>query len=189
MVTPWDAYYKKLDNLRSRPGRARFWHMIINMTQPIVVVEVGCGDGLNLEHIIAPTLIGIDSYAPSLQLAHDRLNNGTILMERDARNLRPWPDRFSDLAFTCTTLQHIADDEQCRTALRELIRISREWVLVMEYEAEERTPIAWRGSSEGIVKRPWGKMLEREGLTIHGTGFLPHDDDAFDDVTWYLCKR
>ena len=189
MVDPWDAYYKKIDNLRSRPNRALFWDTIMGQTQARVVVEIGCGDGLNLEHIKAPTVIGIDSYEPSLELARHHLGTRVMLLRGDARNLDQWGERSVDLAITCTTLQHIADDTECRAAIRELTRISREWVLVMEYEADERTPVAWRGDPEGIVKRPWGKMLEANGLTIQGTGFLAHDCDAFDDVTWYLCKR
>lgn len=188
MVNPWGAYYAKPDNLRSRPARSQFWEKVIAHTTPNVVVEIGCGDGLNLEHIKAPVRIGVDNYLPALLLAHERLNNGTILLELDAARL-PWPDRFADLVFTCTTLQHLADDDRCRSALRELIRISRDWVLVMEYEAHERTPVAWRGSPQGIVKRPWGQMLEAEGVKIVASGFLAHDPDGFDDVTWYLGRR
>lgn len=189
MVNPWDAYYKYADNLRSRPKRAWFWDMIIAQTRPIVVIEVGCGNGLNLEHITAPIVIGIDSYEPSLELARRRLTNGTLLMPGNALDLRPWPDHIADLAFTCTVLQQISDDEDCHTALRELIRVSREWVMVMEYDAAERTEVLWRGDPKGIVKRPWGKMLEAEGVRVHGTGFLPYDQDAFDDVSWFLGKR
>ena len=188
MVT-WEAYYKYADNLRSRPKRAWFWDMILAQTRPRVVIEVGCGNGLNLEHIIAPVVIGVDSYEPSLELARQRLKNGALLMPGDARALRLWPDRFADLSFTCTVLQQIADDEECHSALRELIRVSREWVMVMEYAADKRTEVLWRGNPKGIVKRPWGKMLEAEGVGVYGTGFLPYDQHAFDDVTWYLGKR
>lgn len=149
------------------------------------MLEVGCGNGLNLEHIHVPELTGIDSYEAVLPAARYRVPRAFIWRGDIRAGLGRDKTEAFDLAISCTVLQHIADDAQCLHAIRELYRVSRKWVLVMEYDAKERMPIEWRGSPEGIVKRPWASLLTG---TFTAWGLLEEDDD-FDSVSWWLVRK
>lgn len=158
-------------------------------THPSEVLEAGCGNGLNLQHI-APRMrfagtgavYGIDTSDDALALARERMPSARV-SHGDICAI-PYRDARFDLVISCTVLQHLGDAD-CAQAIRELYRVSRMWILVMEYDATERTPVAWRGSPEGILKRPWASMLNG---TFKSWGALG-EDQGFDDVSWWLVKK
>lgn len=191
-MTVWQAYHEKADNLRSRPQRSRFWERIVRTTEARAVLEVGCSVGLNLEHLVrlCPRVTGVDIHAPALEEARRRVADTPALVHLELADARALPFSASafDLAFSSATLQHIADDASCEHAMRELARVSRSWILVMEFGASERTPVAWRGLAEGIVKRPWGTLLEAQSLTIVDRGYVDVPD-GFYQLDWWLCRK
>lgn len=156
------------------------------------VLEVGCSVGLNLEHLVhlCPEVAGVDIHQPAVEEARRRLEGSParVRLERADATALPFGDADFDLSFTSATLQHIADDAACGRAIRELVRVSRAWVLVMEFGADERTAVAWRGMAEGIVKRPWGALLAASGLAVTASGHLD-DPEGFYDLDWWLCRR
>lgn len=156
--------------------------MIADETGALAVLEAGCGNGLNLEHMRGIEVYGIDTNDAALAMAKDRAPRVRV-QTADICAIPFRAGRF-DLAISCTVLQHLGDGD-CEKAISELYRVSSMYVLVMEYDAPTRTPVMWRGDPEGIIKRPWATML-------HGTfkrwGVLGADQ-GFDDVSWWLVRK
>lgn len=110
------------------------------------------------------------------------------ILRGSATNI-PAFDASFDLVFTCGVLIHVPPADLPK-AYDELVRVSRRYVLIMEYYASEPTPIRWRGQDGLLWKRNFGKeMSERHPeLNLEATGFLGKDA-GFDDVTWWRWRK
>lgn len=139
-----------------------------------VVLEVGCGPGGNLLHILPRCprrLIGVDISASMIDLA--AMNLGPLrdrveLHKIDGARL-PFADREIDLCLTVTVLQHNLDSGIFEALLREICRVSREsFVLV---EDTDRRVVA--GGS--AVRRPvadYQAVCAAAGFRLAATDYL-----------------
>ena len=156
------------------------------------VLEVGCNRGHNLvalssilEH--GSTLTGIEPqpYARSLaRQASDLIEvlDGTIY---DI----PFADRSFDLVLTSGVLIHVPLGS-LGAAIRELHRVSRRYLLSIEYFADEETVIPYRGHDDLLWKRDFLAHFEEQLPTLRllGSGDLTIDQ-GFDRARWWLLER
>jgi SAM-dependent methyltransferase len=188
-MTTWNSYYSDHPpEYDAAPGRRRFWASIVDLTHPRSVLEVGCGAGINLEHLAVlgvPVIIGRDAYQPAIAACRSRLPDADLGVAHATEG-----GPAADLVVSACVLQHIADDRTCERALEAMIRSARRHVLVIEYEAPVRTPVLWRGDPEGIVKRPWGDLLahalDGKGEIIRSGVLTP--DDGWQNAAWHLGR-
>ena len=124
-----DKFYR--DPWQHRIFPQHHWLLkLITSHRPKTILEVGCGFGRNLkfllDHGIKPQqLTGVDFSAKLLK----RVSLPQIkLYHASAQNL-PFPDHQFDLSFTHGLLMHLPDPIP---ALRELIRVSRNRLIVIE---------------------------------------------------------
>lgn len=103
-----------------------------------IVLEVGCGPGGNLleiaQHHSPNKLIGVDISQTMIQIARGNLvrhNAVAELHKIDGANL-PFADRSIDLSYTVTVLQHNTDGTALRALVREICRVTKETIVVME---------------------------------------------------------
>jgi SAM-dependent methyltransferase len=131
------------------PKRAAFWRSIAAETTPKSVLEVGCGSGGNLAHLLrVPALYGVDLHAPSLEQAKVNTHGRAQLYAASSTAL-PFPDASIDLVFTAGLLIHVSA-EALPTVLKELGRVAAKHVLIVEYVDTYRRAIPWRGH-EGVL--------------------------------------
>jgi len=103
-----------------------------------------------------------------------------------AHDLPPWWSASFDLVFTAGVLIHVPPAE-IDEVLRGMARVSRRWLLSVEYEADVETMINYRGQDDLLWKRPYGAMLAKYGA-VRGSGLLTKAD-GFDNCTWTLVEK
>ncbi|HYX69903.1 MAG TPA: pseudaminic acid biosynthesis-associated methylase [Terriglobales bacterium] len=156
------------------------------------VLEVGCNRGhnlLTLREVLGsePEIVGIEPNRQALEIARASSPQVSVL-EGNAYDL-PVPDGSFDLVFTAGVLIHIPADDLPR-ALAEVYRASRQYVLAVEYYAEEETPILYRGESELLWKRDFRKHYQAQfpGLRLLRDGYWDAAQ-GFDRTNWWLLEK
>jgi pseudaminic acid biosynthesis-associated methylase len=171
--------------------RERFWSGLLDRFQVGNVLEVGCGQGGNLRPLarrLQPEDIwGVDVNILALDRAR-RHAPGSNLVRAPARDL-PFRDGWFDLVFTAGVLIHQPDDTLSHV-IAEVVRCSRRYVLWIEYHADERVEVPYRGQSGALIKRDYGRLYREvaPGLEVRDQGFLGHDE-GFDNATWQLLEK
>jgi len=101
----------------------------------------------------------------------------------------PFKDGYFDMAFTVTVLIHVSPDD-LPAVLREILRVTRRYVLCVEYYAPQVTSIPYRGQSDLLWKRDFFKDYQRmfPDLALVRTGHVGQDE-GFDDCMWWLLEK
>ncbi len=160
--------------------------------EPRSALEVGCNIGRNLvalSHVI-PELHGVEPNAKACEIAraHPSLP-GAAITQGEGASL-PYADATIDLVFTSGVLIHVAPDD-LGVVVDEIVRVSRRYVLCLEYFSREPVEIPYRGRDGYLFKRDFGRFyLERHpGLRVLDYGFLWSVYDSFDDGNWWLFEK
>ena len=100
------------------------------------VLEVGCGPGGNLRHIAAhhapKRIFGADISAMMLEVAAKNLSPYNVnLVKIDGARL-PYRDQEMDVSLTVTVLQHNSDENTFKSLAKELARVTKETIVIME---------------------------------------------------------
>ena len=116
------------------------------------VLEVGCSRGANLKVLARPgrLCLGIEPNAKARELAH-----GLRVLDGDVRDLYMLSRASFDLVLCAGLLCHLGNAD-LRLAMEELWRVTRRYLLLVEYEAEKQMKIAWRGTF--LWERPYGRL-------------------------------
>jgi SAM-dependent methyltransferase len=105
------------------------------------VVEVGCGPGGNLKHLLehrhAAQLMGVDIAQPMVDLARTHLPPSVEITKVDGSSL-PFADQSIDLTYTVTVLQHNTFEPMLRGLAHEICRVTRSTVVLMEDVGDHR---------------------------------------------------
>jgi pseudaminic acid biosynthesis-associated methylase len=160
------------------------------------VLEIGANVGINLRGLrqalgpatqlsaLEPNAAACEALRQNTELRLDRI------IESDAYRI-PLPDDSYDLTFTNGVLIHVPPD-RLPEAMREIVRVSRRFVLCSEYFSHVPVEIPYHGQSGMLWKRDFGlAYLENcPGLKPRHYGFLwqtefPH----FDDLNWWLLEK
>ena len=154
------------------------------------ILEVGCNVGHNLiglSKIGNFNLIGIEPLLYAVERGRKASNKISIL-EGDAFNM-PFKDDYFDLVFTAGVLIHI-HSEDLGKAIDEMYRVSKKYILIIEYFAQEETVIPYHGSMNALWKRNFEKIfLEKyPKLKKIKSGFL-NKDEGFDRCNFILFEK
>ena len=147
------------------------------------VLEVGCNSGHNLLALrsCGAHVRGVEPNYRARTLAQKA---GLHVVDGRAEEI-PFEDESVDFAFTAGVLIHI-HPEQFEGVLRELYRVSRKYILAVEYPASEERPISYR-EGVGCWARPYGEeYLSRFPLRLLSTGVAPYPYEGCD---WWLFKK
>ena len=185
-----DSYTER--NADAGKDRGPFWEAMLKSLSPHgSILEVGCNVGANLQHFPDTSYTyGVDINAEAIRFARERFP--LMHLSEASVSLRlPFHDAMFGLVVTCGVLIHIAPDDLHR-AIREVFRVSRKAVLIMEYQADKETAIPYRGQDAALWKRNWFYEMQEARLEQQWqmTWRCPLGlDQGFDDVTAYLWER
>lgn len=144
-------------------------------------LEIGSNCGFNL---MALENLGIDAMGiepnPYARKEADKQHLLTFPGEATAI---PFNDEKFDLVFTSGVLIHVPPKELTK-AMKEIIRVSRKYVLAIEYEAPEETMVVYRGKRDMLWKRPYGRLYKKLGLTL-----VSHGKTPFDKCHYWLLQK
>lgn len=173
---------------RNRPtweSRRMAWSRMLDGLQLTSILEVGSNRGVNLE--------AIAHVRPKVQLhglepnEHARLE-ATVPTWNGTAQAIPFQDRNFDLVFTSGLLIHIPP-EDLGTVLGEIVRVSRRYVLAIEYHADRETPLLYRGQPGLLWKRNYlHEYLSRFPLRLVRSGYWS-PREGFDRCHWYLMEK
>jgi pseudaminic acid biosynthesis-associated methylase len=172
------------------------WGPILRAMQgrpPAAILEVGANIGVNLRAL--RLLINAELYAlePNEAARHRLAADAVVLPERILDGTAaaiPLADGAVDLVFTSGVLIHIAP-EALGEALGEMYRVSRRYLLSIEYFSDRPETIRYRGEDDLLFKRDFGSAwLERfPDLRLLDYGFLWKPVTNIDNLTWWLFEK
>ncbi|WP_299395039.1 pseudaminic acid biosynthesis-associated methylase [Pelagibius sp.] len=180
------------DSLRAT---MRNWARVLQTTAsraPQSVLEVGCNIGQNLvalSHFVEQVkgvepneqVCEMARSQPQLKHADIRCGHGGDL---------PLDDNSVDLVFTAGVLIHVAPDHLGKV-VDEIVRVSRRYVVCIEYFSPDPVEIPYRGMEGFLFKRDFGSYyLERHPqLRVCDYGFFWKPLDNSDNTNWWLFSK
>jgi pseudaminic acid biosynthesis-associated methylase len=155
------------------------------------VLEIRCNRGHNLVALSNvpgedTELVGLEPNPYAREFAR---GNSKIGILNGTTYEIPFKDGYFDLVFTCTVLIHVPL-EKLPVAMREISRVSRRYILCIEYFAEQETTIHYRGHDDLLWKRNFLEEYQRHvpGLNLLRTGYWD-DKNGFDRSHWWLLEK
>ena len=156
------------------------------------ILEIGCNRGHNLQALLAllgedVEIFGVEPNTYALTLARSASNRFSPV-PGNVFDL-PFKDGYFDLTFTCGVLIHVSP-ESLADAMREIARVTREYILAVEYYAEQDTVIEYRGHSDLLWKCNFLEHYQTSvpGLKLLRSGYWG-EEDGFDRTHWWLMEK
>lgn len=186
-----DAYIER--NRDAESGRRSFWEEQLGRLGVTSVLEVGCNIGGNLRwiaEILGPkNVAGVDVNARALEILRETVPGVDARQANGAR--LPFDDEAFDLVFTTGVLIHQDPDTGLEPMMREIVRVSRRYVIAGEYYAEELTEVPYRGQEGALFKQDFGALYQRlfPALELVDDGFLSPQEGRWDDLTYWILRK
>ncbi len=194
-MNPWEGEFGKAYTDRN----AIDWRTRLNAFKQMLgdlpikrVLEIGCNKGHNLTAIAEllgndSEVIGIEPNQYALELARKSSVNAGVLYGHVFDI--PFKDGYFDLVFTCGVLIHISLQDLLK-ALSEIYRVSKRYILAVEYFAEKETAVTYRGHKNLLWKRDFYKhyITQFPDLTLLRKGYWG-PEDGFDRTHWWLLEK
>jgi ubiquinone/menaquinone biosynthesis C-methylase UbiE len=124
------------------------------------ICEAGCNIGNNLSHFPRNCdVYGFDMSDYALEKARKRYPS--FKFEVGNMNVIPFDDSFFDLVFTRGVLIHVPSTE-IDVGLKELTRVSKKWIMNLEYFGKDGEMIKWSRGDDLLwyrnMKERWSKF-------------------------------
>ena len=192
-----DAYIERnpctLDLMRKRILAFAKILQLMGIDQPRSILEVGANIGRNIRALQYITDAELHALEPNLRareaLMSDKVLSGKQIHNGSAEQL-PFGNASMDMVFTCTVLIHIPP-ETLEQAFREIHRVARRYILIMEYFSPASEMVRYRGHDDMLFKRDYGSIL----LDLYSTlqlvdyGFFWKPVTDLDNVNYWLFRK
>ena len=168
---------------------AAIWRRLA-VDPPTSILECGCNVGLSLRALRNLTDAALSAIEPNEKArevaAQANVTPESNLHDGSVQDL-PFNDLSFDLVFTSGVLIHVAP-EDLNLALDELARVSKKYVLLIEYFARELEPIPYRGQDDMLWKADYGRLFisRHPSWAPVDAGFFWEPTTGFDDSNWWL---
>jgi pseudaminic acid biosynthesis-associated methylase len=159
---------------------------VVELTGATSFLDVGCNAGWNMQALrsINPELMmsGLDVNLDALKEAQAE---GFDVSEGRADQAEEiFGHGAADLVVTSGVLIHIAPDDLVKS-MKSIKDASKQWVLAIEYYAQEETEINYRGNAGRLWSRPYARFYEALGLSLVETG----DASGYDSCQYWLMSK
>jgi len=174
----------------AKPERVISWKRILGDIVPERVIEVGCNVGWNLTYLRELGVKELHAVEPQPDAVERAKARDPELDVRcgTAFDL-PFADGFADLAFTSGVLIHIAPADIAK-AMAELYRVSRRYIVAIEYDWPTEEEIKYRGNGDSLWKRPHGQMWQNAYPALKKLRQLELAPiDGYDNCTAHLFEK
>lgn len=157
------------------------------------LLEIGANVGANLRAL--KELVDADFFAlePNAKARSCLTEDGVLptanIFDALAQDI-PLPDASVDLAFTSGVLIHINPDDLL-ACCAEIYRVSRRYVVSVEYFSKEPEEKTYQGKEGLLFKRDFGSFwLDNfPDLSCRGYGFEWKPATGLDDLTWWVLEK
>jgi pseudaminic acid biosynthesis-associated methylase len=156
------------------------------------VLEVGCNRGHNLKVLVellgqGCDVVGVEPNRYALELARQATAKAGVL-HGNIFDL-PFKDSYFDMVLTAGVLIHVAPAD-LPAALAELHRVSRRYLLLIEYFAHQEEAIRYRDQDGLLWKRDFLRAFldQFPHLSLVQQGYWGVDS-GFDRTHWWLLEK
>jgi len=174
----------------AKPERVLSWQRLLGGIVPARAIEVGCNVGWNLTYLRelgVQELYAVEPQPYAVERARAR-NPEYNVMCATAFDL-PFKDGFADLAFTSGVLIHIAPADIAK-AMAEIYRVSRRYIVAIEYDAPAEQEIKYRGNADSLWKRDHGGIWQAAYPSLKLLRRLELSPlEGYDDCTAHLFEK
>jgi len=177
-------------NDHEKPEREDAWRRLLDGVVAERVVEVGCNVGWNLEYLRRlglRELFGVEPQEYAVMRARRRAAP-IVVVQGTAFDL-PFGDGWCDLVFTSGVLIHIAPDT-IGAALDEMYRVTKRWIVAIEYDHPVEREIEYRGHHGALWKRDHGELWRARYPDLREVRTIAlGEQDGYDDCTAHLFEK
>lgn len=177
-------------NDREKPERVVSWRRLLDGVTVDRALEVGCNVGWNLEYLRrvgVKEVFGVEPQHYAVERARWRGPQFGVL-HGTAFDL-PFRDAWFDLAFTSGVMIHIAP-ESLGQAMDEIYRVSRRYIVAIEYDHPVEQEIAYRGHAAALWKRDHGALWKARHPDLRLLRQLELGEaDGYDNCTAHLFEK
>lgn len=179
----WKKYTE--DNLNS-VNPSKFIYDITLALGATNVLEAGCNIGNNLQDFPKGFKVsGIDMSDYAIGKSKERFPNFDFKVA--SLTEIPYPDSSFDMVFTRTVLIHIPESLMKKT-LDELYRVSRRWIINMEFYKDTEDMIDWKRGKDLLWYRNMKKRWKDYNVRIVSDVDIPKELDP-DNVRFTLIEK
>jgi len=170
----WDKYTD--DNVNQNQAEvSKFIYHVSASLGAKKILEAGCNVGNNLVSFPKDYDIhGVDMNEHALQTAKKNFPNFNFKCE-NLSNI-PFPDSTFDLVFTRNVLIHVPANKMDEV-LKELLRVSKKWILNIEYYGEDGKMIKWKRGDDLLWYRNMKERWKKFDVEIVNEADIPLDID------------
>lgn len=157
------------------------------------ILEVGANLGLNLRALSSLTdarKMAVEPNAAAVErLVADRIVEPQLARQGEGLSI-PFEDGAADLVFTSGVMIHIGFQDH-EAVCREMLRVSRRFVLCVEYFSDQPREIEYRGYAGALFLRDFGRlwMDVAPSLTLVDYGFFYRHAGDLDSMNWWLFRK
>jgi pseudaminic acid biosynthesis-associated methylase len=183
------------DEDRLRASTA-MWSKILGVMAgdpPQSILEIGANVGANLlalGRLTGATLHGLEPNEKAREALISRKVLPADKVHAGAGQAIPLPDSSVDMAFTCGVMIHIAPSD-LTAVMAEMHRVSRKYLVCIEYFADQPEEKTYRGHAGLLFKRDFGgEWLDRHpDLVTVDYGFNWKRIMGLDNTTWWVFRK
>ena len=182
--------YTDQTELRDWRVRLPAFRQMLNGLTIQSALEVGCNRGHNLLTLVevlgkGTEVVGVEPNEYTVELAKE---SGVRALKGNVFNLEFEDSRF-DLVFTAGVLIHIALDD-LPTAISEIYRVSKRYILAAEYFDENETQIHFLGRDDLLWKRDFLGHYQAQfpDLNLVQSGYW-EKEYGFIRTNWWLLEK
>ena len=174
----------------AKPERIVSWQRLLDGIVPQRAVEVGCNVGWNLTYLKelgVKELYAVEPQPYAVEKARARNPEYNVLCGTGFD--LPFKDGFADLAFTSGVLIHIAPADLPKV-MAEIYRVSRRYIVAIEYDWPAEEEIKYRGNADSLWKRPHGAIWQSKYPALKLVRKLElAPSDGYDNCTAHLFEK
>lgn len=181
----WDAYTNENQTKQQKELSKLIYYNILSLGAQ-KICEAGCNVGNNL--LAFPKdfdIVGFDLNEKSLLKAKKKFPYFNF--ERQDIKKTSFPESYFDLVFTRGVLIHIPKNE-IEDVLKELLRISKKWIMNLEYFGTDGQMIEWKRGDDLLWYRNMKKLWSEFNVEILNDVQIPVDIDA-GEVRMTIVKK
>lgn len=187
---------RNIGNPANLQARVAMWAAILDKMvgkPPESILEVGSNVGNNLRALRALTNATFYAVEP-IQKAREKLvADGVVDAARAFDNSASkidLADDTVDMAFTNGVLIHI-HPRDLKASCAEMYRVSRRYIVCIEYFSDKEETIAYRGHEDVLFRRDFGAfwMDNFPKLGLLGYGFCWKRATGMDNLTWWVFQK
>lgn len=171
---------------------AKFWRKLNIECHPNSVLEVGANIGRHLRAIRlgpAPELFALEPNELARRiLVEEGVVDQDHIVHGSAESIDAKSESF-DLVFTSGVLIHIPP-ERLLDAYNEIYRVSKRYIVCIEYFSDKPETITYRGHGELLFKRDFGAYwLDHFPLKLKDYGFWWKRAGCTENLNWWLFEK